>query len=343
MLRSLTLAFCLSVQFLVAPVRAQVCSGDITLTSQGEVNAFNCSEVEGNLLISGGASITDLSPLSELIGVGNNLAIVTHRALESLSGLENLSSVGGSLRIASNQSSLGSLTGLEGLESIGGDLEIEFNSLQSLAGLGSLTSVGGRVYIEQSVESLGLQNLTTVGEGFSIVGNPYLEELAGLESLASIGEFLSIRYNSSLRTCVCGLGSLISGDPPTFSGVQGEVYIGNNDPDGTCTSPEVVLATPCEPVGNEDDSAAPQKMTLEVYPNPVGRVATLHYTLPEAGPVRLAVYDLLGREVAVLAEGVQPVGRHEVRLSGLAAGTYIVRIEVDDGEEVLTRRVTVVN
>jgi hypothetical protein len=84
-------------------------------------------------------------------------------------------------------------------------------------------------------------------------------------------------------------------------------------------------------------------LQLEIYPNPVVRAATLSYALPEAEPVRLAVFDLLGREVAVLAEGVQPVGRHEVRLSGLAAGVYVVRIETGDGEEVFTRRVTVVN
>ena len=100
-----------------------------------------------------------------------------------------------------------------------------------------------------------------------------------------------------------------------------------------------MLATPCEPVANEDASAAPQELQLEVYPNPVARVATMRYALPEAAPARLAVYDLLGREVAVLRAGVHPVGQHETRLGGLAAGVYVVRLEV--GEEVRTQRVTV--
>jgi hypothetical protein len=125
--------------------------------------------------------------------------------------------------------------------------------------------------------------------------------------------------------------------------VDDEVDINNNDPAGACTSPEVVLATPCQPVANEDESGAPEKLGLEAYPNPSAGPAAVQYELPEAGPVRIAVFDLLGREVAVLADGIQPVGQHEAQLDGLAAGTYVVRIEVGDGEEVLSRRVTVVN
>ena len=71
---------------------------------------------------------------------------------------------------------------------------------------------------------------------------------------------------------------------------------------------------------------------------------TVHYRLAAAGAVRLAVYDVLGREVAVLADAVQPAGEHEALLgrSGLAAGVYLVRLVVGTGRaaEVLTQRVT---
>ena len=77
-------------------------------------------------------------------------------------------------------------------------------------------------------------------------------------------------------------------------------------------------------------------------PNPAAGAARVAFTLPEASAVRLAVYDVRGREVAVLADGRVEAGRHEAGLdtSRLAAGVYVVRLEA--GGEVLTRRATVV-
>jgi len=79
---------------------------------------------------------------------------------------------------------------------------------------------------------------------------------------------------------------------------------------------------------------------LSAYPNPSAGRTTVRFTLDEAAPVRLAVYDLLGREVASLADGRYPAGTHEARFdgSGLAAGLYIVRL--DAGGAVETRRLT---
>jgi hypothetical protein len=76
-------------------------------------------------------------------------------------------------------------------------------------------------------------------------------------------------------------------------------------------------------------------------PNPVVGQATIQYAVPERSNVRLAVYDLLGREVAVLAEGRQQ-GRQQVQVdaSGWASGTYLVRLETES--TTITRRLTVV-
>ena len=78
------------------------------------------------------------------------------------------------------------------------------------------------------------------------------------------------------------------------------------------------------------------------YPNPARGRATIAFALAEAAEVRLAVYDVLGREVAVLAEGVLEAGRHDARLdaAALPAGAYLVRLEA--GGAAWTERVTVV-
>ncbi len=65
------------------------------------------------------------------------------------------------------------------------------------------------------------------------------------------------------------------------------------------------------------------------YPNPFNPSTTISYTLEQSGKVRLSVYDLLGREVAVLAEGVQHAGEHVVTFqgSGLTSGVYFYRLQ----------------
>ncbi|KPP98320.1 MAG: chitinase [Bacteroidetes bacterium HLUCCA01] len=67
---------------------------------------------------------------------------------------------------------------------------------------------------------------------------------------------------------------------------------------------------------------------LPNYPNPFNPVTTLSYRLSEAGTVQLAVYDPLGRELAVLVNGNRPAGLHSVRFDAgqLAGGVYFYKL-----------------
>ena len=86
---------------------------------------------------------------------------------------------------------------------------------------------------------------------------------------------------------------------------------------------------------------APAELALGApYPNPSRDRATVPFVVPEAGPVRLGVFDVLGREVGVLYDGDTQPGAHEAVVSGLAAGTYVVRLTAES--EALVRRLTVV-
>ena len=77
-------------------------------------------------------------------------------------------------------------------------------------------------------------------------------------------------------------------------------------------------------------------------PNPVRGATTLTVDVPTAGRVRMDLFDVLGRRVAVLADGEMPAGRHEVRIEArsLAPGVYVVRLTA--GGRAVSRRVTVV-
>ena len=65
------------------------------------------------------------------------------------------------------------------------------------------------------------------------------------------------------------------------------------------------------------------------YPNPFNPVTTIGFALPEAGDVRLSVFDVLGREVSVLVDGYVQAGQHEVTFDaqGLPTGTYVYRLD----------------
>jgi hypothetical protein len=84
---------------------------------------------------------------------------------------------------------------------------------------------------------------------------------------------------------------------------------------------------------------APQEFSLaQNSPNPFNPTTVISYQLPVAGNVRLAVFDLLGREVAVLVNEMKEEGNHTVQFDagGLASGAYIYRIEA--GSSVQTKR-----
>ena len=79
--------------------------------------------------------------------------------------------------------------------------------------------------------------------------------------------------------------------------------------------------------------ALPIDYTLKQnYPNPFNPVTTIEYTLPEAAKVKLTVFNTIGQEVAVLAEGFQTAGFKSVEFDAgmLSSGIYFYRIEAGD-------------
>lgn len=65
------------------------------------------------------------------------------------------------------------------------------------------------------------------------------------------------------------------------------------------------------------------------YPNPFNPQTQIAFAIPEAGAVSLVVYDVLGREVATLAEGTFAAGRYEAAWDavGVPSGVYVYRLK----------------
>ena len=76
----------------------------------------------------------------------------------------------------------------------------------------------------------------------------------------------------------------------------------------------------------------PQAIELRrPVPNPFADEATMSVTLPAAAGVRVALVDVLGREVAVLADGPHEAGPHPIAIAGagLAPGVYVARVWIN--------------
>lgn len=147
------------------------CQRDFTLTSQAEVDAFSCTEVNGSLTISG-SDITNLTSLALLKSISGSLQITDNPNLETLD-LPALETNGGRLSISNN----GKLTSISGFNNLfrAGSIHIGSSpKLGSISGFDSLVQV-----------DVGLG-----GSEFAIGQNDALTELLG---------FMALRTTPNLR------------------------------------------------------------------------------------------------------------------------------------------------
>ena len=108
-------------------------------------------------------------------------------------------------------------------------------------------------------------------------------------------------------------------------GPDGRVYAGTDQ--GVWRTVEQVFAV----AGEGGPSEKPAPLAVRVYPNPTGGAATVEVSGP-AERVRVAVFDVRGREVAVLHDGPAAEGqRWAVETAGLAPGAYVVRVSTASG------------
>jgi flagellar hook assembly protein FlgD len=72
---------------------------------------------------------------------------------------------------------------------------------------------------------------------------------------------------------------------------------------------------------------------LALSPNPFNPMTTIAFNLPESQRVRVEVYDLTGRRIAVVADGMFNAGENRLTWRGtdnggrsMASGVYFVRV-----------------
>ncbi len=94
----------------------------------------------------------------------------------------------------------------------------------------------------------------------------------------------------------------------------------------------IVTVTPATGVDETKLNNSPEGFSLsQNYPNPFNPSTSINYSVPNSSNVRLSVFDLCGKEVAVLVDGYIKAGNHSVSFSAenLSSGVYYYKIAAD--------------
>lgn len=203
---------------------------------------------------------------------------------------------------------------------------------QAFQGLGHLP--GGSSAVSQA--------FAVSGDGSVVVGRSLTGDLSDVEAfvwteaegLRALKAVLEDDHGLDLTGWTLQVATGVSADGTVV------VDYGTN-PDGNGEAWRVEL--PGAPVAAEPDVGFPGGYALHAAsPNPASSSVTLRYEVPEAGSVRVVVYDALGREVAVLVGGSVPAGRHEAVFDagGLPSGLYLVRMTAEGFRQTRTLTLT---
>jgi formylglycine-generating enzyme required for sulfatase activity len=128
-------------------------------------------------------------------------------------------------------------------------------------------------------------------------------------------------YNGYTTTSVNDGHSRVSNRNPSY-------YRGPQDPNHPWYHVGFRVARNAESptgTGNDGPAAPGEYRLLQNFPNPFNPWTTIRFTMPNAGKARLAVFDLLGREIAVLVDGETGAGTQTAiwDAAGVPSGVYI--------------------
>ncbi|MFQ5568728.1 MAG: T9SS type A sorting domain-containing protein [Rhodothermales bacterium] len=232
----------------------------------------------------------------------------------------------------------------------------------SLAGIAVLSGTGNsflfNTYLNIRGIDLGGDGRTANDDGDGDTGPNNLQNYPVLDDVLKGGSTtimgsLNSTPNTTFRVLFVIFNST-TGDF-RFAGETTVTADGNGDApinvvvDGTAEIGEIVFATATDAGGNtsefsegfqvvtgvaaEDEPGVPTQYALfQNYPNPFNPETTIRYAVPKASRVRVEVFDMLGRQVALLVDEVKAAGAYEVVFDArdLSSGTYLYQLTGDD-------------
>jgi type IX secretion system substrate protein len=180
------------------------------------------------------------------------------------------------------------------------------------------------------------------GNMFMVYSGSSSTQYASMYSTGKLTTETSIEAPSLIRA---GAGTVTDGRWGDYSGIANDFsttgavwmfsgWAKSNGAWGTHVASAAFTVTP--PIAHHLDAGSSEKVQAFAlrgnYPNPFNPSTIISYVLPEQGNAKLSVYDILGREIATLVDGVQNAGEHRVSFhaDGLPSGVYYYRLEAGD-------------
>ncbi len=173
-------------------------------------------------------------------------------------------------------------------------------------------------------------NSDNCGGSSAVTWLPTTDE-TGSFRLTRTGSTIGMYYGSG------GGWALLRSDPVVTSNLYAFLYLGTNG--GLNTAATVAFSNfsmVSGTAGVAGDVLPREPELARPAPNPAHLPLALHYALPRAATVRLAIYDVAGRRVRLLLSGEESAGRHDQPWDlrsddgrSLGAGLYFVRLDVE--------------
>lgn len=122
-------------------------------------------------------------------------------------------------------------------------------------------------------------------------------------------------------------GPYLYGAYSVVYGTDGNIYVAGATPDSLTGEDFTVISL--SSTGIQEDNSTKVNITLKVLPNVIRNNAMLQYIVSERQHISLTLYDILGRKVAAIADGIFEPGPYTCNLnsSNLASGIYFLILE----------------
>ena len=225
--------------------------------------------------------------------------------------------------------------------------EADTNSFAlSLVNPGPLATVRGEVFqqLDNTVNLSGAADLTGTGIFASLLPDSTLtfdaEDMVTLSGTVTS----DIDNNLTLQSTFTIIDTLDLGVATVFLDVDGIVQAEGPlrvPEQSNVASVEITVQNISTGVSTESERIVAFALDQN-YPNPFNPVTSIAFSLPDASYTTLKVFDVLGREVSVLIDGMVERGQHQALFEAghLPSGIYFYRLE--SGSKTATRQLMLV-
>ncbi|MDP4237294.1 MAG: T9SS type A sorting domain-containing protein [Bacteroidota bacterium] len=160
-------------------------------------------------------------------------------------------------------------------------------------------------------------------------GKPLTADMAGDPPDSLLVLHFTTQPSISTQDITLVIDSIVfnNGHDTTYYGLSATAVM--PPPLGSMSGSRIVIVGSCAPIVTSD-SVHPTAVSLDPnHPNPFSHITTFTFTVAQDGPVQLAIYDLLGKEIARPVDGFQKQGLYSVTFDGssVSEGSYIARLQ----------------